>query len=843
MNKKLIPYFVLLFLFLQAALAFNVTQITGHATYSQQGTFSVENFPPHIDAPLAYVGEPGDLVSVSPNVIDPNGDNFTVTFGAPLNSSGQWQTTENDEGVFYAVISAYDGNSETLHTFRIILGSSCGDGYCDSDIESCLTCPFDCGSCPPTTGTTGGGGGGGGAPLSRIRELQEEIRRLKNETIPKDGGEWVKLTENFKAEIEDIYVELQEDEFTNKQITTTNYLNEPLFLRIDLAGEINNSIILDTTYLIVPANSHKTLDMIFLANKPAGTYQGEINLISSNNFQTVPVTLKIIKRLSQPELETLDIDVDVVTPVVSPGDTLKFKLSLRKTPLLTEEPEDVILKFLVASLDPDSLGHLTGAAITDLESLKQKENVIYQEELITLENVLSIPKEIEIPQNFLTGDYILNVNAKFKGKTIPLFAKFSVEVPWFKQEIFGLEKGFAAIFAALITLIWLAFLFSRLHYYGLRRFEVKLDRSSLPKKGPKVALIGKIAEKNKKAYLNLEDLKTHTFIAGTTGSGKTIAARVITEEALNNNISVIVFDPTTQWTGFLKKCQSRSMLKYYPQFSMKEEEAKPFEGKIHTVSPSQRSLNIQKLMQDKLNIFLLNKLNSKQLNKFIAGVIQDLFKSHPQEHRKLKLLIIFDEVHRLLPQFGGLREGYIALEKAVREFRKWGIGVVLISQVTEDLVGPIEANIATQIQMKTNDKTDLARIEQKYGPDFLKAVIRSPTGTGLLSNSSYNNGRPYFVVFRPIFHSIESLEKKELEEHIRYSKLISKFKGQLAKLEAKKRDVFDLKIELELAEKQVSQGKFDMAKIYLDSLKNKLKKKRKKQSVSKKKIKKSKKRK
>ena len=38
-------------------------------------------------------------------------------------------------------------------------------------------------------------------------------------------------------------------------------------------------------------------------------------------------------------------------------------------------------------------------------------------------------------------------------------------------------------------------------------------------------------------------------------------------------------------------------------------------------------------------------------------------------------------------------------------------------------------------------------------------------------------------------------------------------------------NIFDLKIELELAEKQVNEGKFDIAKMYLDSLTAKIAKK------------------
>jgi hypothetical protein len=54
------------------------------------------------------------------------------------------------------------------------------------------------------------------------------------------------------------------------------------------------------------------------------------------------------------------------------------------------------------------------------------------------------------------------------------------------------------------------------------------------------------------------------------------------------------------------------------------------------------------------------------------------------------------------------------------------------------------------------------------------------------------------------------------------------------KLEKRKVNIFDLKIELELAEKQVNLGKFDVAKLYLKSLRTKIEKKLKTKKKSKK---------
>jgi len=85
--------------------------------------------------------------------------NNSVTFVPDINFFGKRYIT------FYANDSenTTSSNNVTLHVYK------CGDGTCDS-VESCSSCPSDCGDCPPG----GGGGGGGGGPPPEEEEVPEE---------------------------------------------------------------------------------------------------------------------------------------------------------------------------------------------------------------------------------------------------------------------------------------------------------------------------------------------------------------------------------------------------------------------------------------------------------------------------------------------------------------------------------------------------------------------------------------------------------------------------------------------------------------------------------------------
>jgi len=103
----------------------------------------------------------------------------------------------------------------------------------------------------------------------------------------------------------------------------------------------------------------------------------------------------------------------------------------------------------------------------------------------------------------------------------------------------------------------------------------------------------------------------------------------------------------------------------------------------------------------------------------------------------LKVILVFDEVHRLLSKFGGSGEGFLQVERACREFRKWGMGVMLVSQVLSDFVGEIKANISSEVQMRTRDEGDLNRIKTKYGGDFLQSLVKASVGVGMFVNPAY----------------------------------------------------------------------------------------------------------
>jgi hypothetical protein len=222
-----------------------------------------------------------------------------------------------------------------------------------------------------------------------------------------------------------------------------------------------------------------------------------------------------------------------------------------------------------------------------------------------------------------------------------------------------------------------------------------------------------------------------------------------------------------------------------------------------------------------ITVFTLNKLKPGEYDDAVRNIIDTIFAHGWEESTKLRMVVVFDEVHRLLEKYGG-KGGYVALERACREFRKWGIGLIMVSQVLSDFKEAIKGNVLTEIQLHTKSLGDLARIEKKYGLDYAKRVTKLEVGVGMMQNPKYNEGRPWFIAFRPTWHEPHKIPDKDMEVYREYAAMLEEIEAKIESMEKAGKDVFDLKTELKLAKDKLKKGRFRMAKIYIDSLKKHL---------------------
>ncbi|MCK4335917.1 MAG: DUF87 domain-containing protein, partial [Candidatus Aenigmarchaeota archaeon] len=657
--------------------------------------------------------------------------------------------------------------------------------------ESIANCPQDCEVAPPAPPVTPGAPGVGVGPAVPITPGVPQVPVEIKSTL--------------------IFVTLRPGEHEIHSIDITNNLGETIEVETSVTGNAWELVQIEKPVLVVSPRSTSVLKvkLYALPTTQAGIYTGDIvaKVRDRNITHVTPVTVKV----EVPPEPLLDVKVKVLTKTLEPGGDLKFELTLvNMGPTATIE--DIVVNYEIKGLETERM-------------------ITKSSETLAVENVKSFTKTIPIPMDTPQDRYVVEVNVTYwYGKksafAVDSFDVFVLPAPlallravfmhWLTYVvIFMLIPGF--YFGRRLYMVWVEKKRRR------RRYIFPIDFKKLPKPGPDSILVGKIAETDAKAYVDTKALMMHSLAAGATGAGKSVSAMVCAEELLERNVPIVVFDPTAQWTGFMKACKDKRMFDLYPNFGMKPEDAKAFKTNIVLVTDPEMEVDIQKYRKPgEITVFVMNKLEPEHIDKFVRKTVASVFRAALPEERELKLLLVYDEVHRLLPKYGG-KGGYIALERACREFRKWGIGVFMISQVLMDFRGAIRANIATEIQLRTKYEGDIGRVKTKYGTDYASKVVKLTTGTALVQNPAFNEGKPYFISFRPLLHDTGRLTDKEIEKYLKVQEEIEKIEEDVEAMKARKVDTTDIEIELNLAKDKMKAGQFAMAESYIESLKARLK--------------------
>ncbi|MEM2481357.1 MAG: DEAD/DEAH box helicase family protein [Candidatus Hadarchaeales archaeon] len=608
-----------------------------------------------------------------------------------------------------------------------------------------------------------------------------------------------------------IFLELQQGENLSFRISLRNRTTTPMTLTPRIAGDLVGILTVKENSVQLGSLSGGSLNLHVEVppTQPIGNVNGSVVLdgkignYTLPSLREIPVNLKVVP----PEKSLLDLRLSPVQTSVKPGSVASISLNMLNIGKLPWVDAQLVLRII----GPD--GKVISTRIENL----------------SFETALSKIFDFKLPSNLPEGDYRVEAEAQYRcnGRTYSASSitgfELRSEAP---KEISLFGMAMSSIFAALATgglaagTGVLIYRWERSRMKVKRRFEHLVAFAELPP-AEDSAWMGHLAETKRRAFIKFDDLMTHMIIAGATGSGKTIAAMDIAEEALLNKKNVIVVDPTAQWTGFLRKCREEKMIKYFSKFGISQDQAHGFPGRIIQVVDPNMKVDVSRMIRDpngRIYIFVVERLRPEQLDLFIQNLIQSVFDARLEESPKLRALLIFDEVHRLLPRFGGAGKGIVQLERGVREFRKWGVGMVLVSQVVSDFEREIRANIRNQIQLWTRDEEELARITEKFGAEYMRSISRASVGHGMYFNPDYNKGKPYFINFRPILHQVSRMSVEELDRYTSASARVDAVRQKIEALEKIGVDTFEQRTELELTERKLEEGAFDMVDFYLESL-------------------------
>ncbi len=577
-------------------------------------------------------------------------------------------------------------------------------------------------------------------------------------------------------------------------VSITNLLEQEINVSIGIEGEIEDYLSFDQESLVI---SGKNENMIHVTaaipeNVSEDNIEGEVVLETMEKQIKIPVSIRIVAVGS----DLLEMDIFVLSRQLSPGENLKVQHEFYS---YMNEPVTLNLTY----------------SITDTEkvygTLDSKVGIrgsnIFIKEINLTEMVNDTLQE---------GEYLLELAVDGK----PLVSSSSFE---YRKIFWTSARIRIAVVLGALVIGSAIFLFARKKFmeWKVSRMRYILpDFRTLPKKTDRSLPVGRIPETTKKAFLNPDDLTTHALVAGSTGAGKSVNASIIVEEILNLNVPAVVFDPTSQWTGFVKQCTDKNILNFYSQFGMGDEDAHSYKGLIYNITSPDVNIDIQKYMNPgEITVFNMNGLKPGEYDQAVQSIISKMFQVPWEESPELRMILVFDECHRLLEKYGG-QGGYIALEKACREFRKWGIGLVMVSQVNADFKQAVAGNILTEVQLNTKSMSDINKMAQKYGVDYSSKITRMGIGVAMVQNPKYNDGKPWFIQFRPPYHNPHKIPEEELKKYSEYSTELDEIEEKIKKAEEAGKSTTDIRMELNLTRSKLKEGHFKMVDIYLNSLRD-----------------------
>lgn len=259
----------------------------------------------------------------------------------------------------------------------------------------------------------------------------------------------------------------------------------------------------------------------------------------------------------------------------------------------------------------------------------------------------------------------------------------------------------------------------------------------------------------------------HASISGTTGSGKSFAARVLIEEAaMHEGLDILIIDPRNQWSGLLVPEDRPKILHRYPQFDMEAKSARGF-AFDYASAESLASAHLASLVRGR-KIVTFKSMSDRDRCQCAASILNAAFEAHSeQEADRPKLLIVIDEAQlltrrRVEDDAKSVAAGVeLAIDRIVREGRKYGIVLVLVSQSMRDFshdLASVRQMTATKIFFRNADR------EIDFASDFIgdgRQLIHLQNGEAIIHNAAWGVQR---VRFRPPLSKVRELSDDQIRQ-------------------------------------------------------------------------------
>jgi hypothetical protein len=244
--------------------------------------------------------------------------------------------------------------------------------------------------------------------------------------------------------------------------------------------------------------------------------------------------------------------------------------------------------------------------------------------------------------------------------------------------------------------------------------------------------IGWIPNSNFPIHINLDDTVTHnTAILGVTGSGKSYIAFRIIEALTKQKIKVMILDPSRQHYSYLQKFNPTPL--------------KEVKDVIKWLENNDSYIGIHQYGVDGS----MPKITSEFVNEAFR-FINEKIKLVPGINEKARLCIVFEEAHSIIPEWNQVSERgdteYVnRTARIILQGRKFGIGSLVITQRTANVVKTILNQCNTILALQSFDQTGLDFLKNYMGDEYSNSISTLPLRHAILVGKSSSSSRPVIL--------------------------------------------------------------------------------------------------
>jgi len=278
----------------------------------------------------------------------------------------------------------------------------------------------------------------------------------------------------------------------------------------------------------------------------------------------------------------------------------------------------------------------------------------------------------------------------------------------------------------------------------------------------------------------------HTAILGSTGTGKTELAFDIIRYATKQGFKIICVDFTGEYLPRLKDLDPKTL-------GLDEKQARELQKKLFDVETGEYAAGKEKIalyefvesirpaIQGQVNEFLdqegfvlgvfsLDEIaNTKATLRATELYLSTIFDWARKYRRKRRILLVLEEAHTIVPEanlfsFDKVETGAVIgrMAQIALQGRKYGIGLLLISQRTALVSKTLLSQCNTVLSFTMHDETGLNYLSTVFSSDHVKAIPNLKFLQGIAFGKALRSDRPI------IFELIEDASKRKASETLNH---------------------------------------------------------------------------